>query len=37
MEKSEAQEQVLDQVEDTSDDSIVIFYKINTSWLTTFL
>ena len=26
-----------DQVEDTSDDSIVIFYKINTSWLITFL
>jgi len=28
---------VPDQVEDTSDVSIVIFYKINTSWLFTFL
>ena len=26
-------DQVPDQVEDTSDDSIAIFYKINTSWL----
>jgi len=28
---------VPDQVEETSVDSIVIFYKINTSWLITFL
>jgi len=31
------EKQVLDQEEETSDDSIDIFYKINASWLFTFL